>query len=230
VRTAAAGFVVMVLGGLLASACSAGVPVSSNCTLWADPDTTKLSDTTTVYLIARNVYGEPVSDAECFFYSDRVGMDVFIGSPDTTDLDGLAHARLASNQSNFWPNIPEVAHITVDCEGVVIGPISVYWLCRAGVDGRPGNAATLCQNAPNPFRGSTEITYALPTSAKVNLDIYDVSGRQVTTLVSGPAGPGSHRVAWDGRDANGKSVPAGVYFLRMTSPGFDETRSMIVLR
>jgi hypothetical protein len=220
----------MVAGMLLASTCWAGVPVASTSTLWADPDTTKLSDTTTVYIIVRDVYGEPIRDLECFFYSDRVGVDFFVGSPDTTDIDGLAQARLGSNQFNFWPNVPQVAHITVDCEGVVIGPISVYWLCRAGVDGRPGDALALYQSTPNPFRGSTEIGYALPKPGTVSLEIYDVTGKQVRTLVRGSIEPGNHSVRWDARDGSGRAVPPGVYYVRMTSPGFDETRSVIVLK
>ena len=229
-RTATSGLLLMAAGMLLASTCWAGVPGASTSTLWADQDTLKLNDTTTVYIIVRDVYGEPLPDLECFFYSDRVGVDFFIGSPDTSDIDGFAQARLWSNQFNFWPNVPQVAHITVDCEGVVIGPINVYWLCRAGVDDGRGAALALYQNTPNPFKGSTEIAYGVERPGRVSLDVYNVLGKKVRSLLGSTVGAGRHRIVWDGNDDAGRPLPSGTYYIRMAAPGFDETRSLVLLR
>jgi flagellar hook assembly protein FlgD len=88
----------------------------------------------------------------------------------------------------------------------------------------------LYRNAPNPFRGTTDIRYASPSRAQVNLGIYDVAGRHLRTLADGVVEPGSHNARWDGRDDKGGPVPPGVYFVRMTAPGFDKTRSLILLR
>jgi hypothetical protein len=230
VRSATAGVLLILAVTMMAVGCQAGIPVAGTSTLWAEPDTMKLSDTTTVYVIIRDVYGEPIDGLACSFYSDRGDTDVFIGSPDTTGIDGAAQARLTSNQFNFWPNVPHVAHVTVECEGVIIGPISVYWRSRAGVDGTSGSTFALYQNAPNPFGKATEVGYAAARPSKVSLVVYDVLGKQVRALVDASVGAGYHRAAWDGNDDAGRALSAGTYYVHMEAPGFSETRSLVLLR
>jgi hypothetical protein len=80
-------------------------------------------------------------------------------------------------------------------------------------------------NAPNPFRRSTTIRYALPQAANVTLTVYDVLGRRVRTLVSGEkqtAGRKRIRFAAGG-------LSAGVYVVRMRAGSFTETRRMVVV-
>jgi hypothetical protein len=97
----------------------------------------------------------------------------------------------------------------------------------------PVNPSTfaLYQNVPNPFNPSTSIHYDVPVGGGVvTLQIYDVSGRLVRTLIDGSRTPGEKRVTWDARDNYGSPVATGVYFYRMTAPGFENTRKMILLR
>jgi hypothetical protein len=79
----------------------------------------------------------------------------------------------------------------------------------------------LHQNHPNPFRGSTTITYDLPRAASVVLCIYDVQGRAIARLVEQHMSPDRYTVSFDARD-----LPGGVYFYSMTTEGFAETRRM----
>lgn len=74
---------------------------------------------------------------------------------------------------------------------------------------------------PNPFRGRTTISYALPSAGSAELAVFDAQGRRVRTLVSGerPAGPTS--VVWDGTRDDGSGAGPGVYFVRLASPGAD---------
>jgi len=89
----------------------------------------------------------------------------------------------------------------------------------------------LYQNAPNPFNPSTLIRYDVPSDgARVILRVYDVQGRPVHTLFDGMQSAGEKTLAWDGRDDNGILVPSGVYFYRMETDGFSETRKMLLIR
>lgn len=82
---------------------------------------------------------------------------------------------------------------------------------------------------PNPFRESTTLSYALPHEAQVDLRIYDVAGRIVTTLVSGSKPAGRHTVEWRGVDREGEDVAPGIYFCELTA-GADRVTKKIVRR
>ncbi len=86
-------------------------------------------------------------------------------------------------------------------------------------------AFSLGQNYPNPFNPSTVIEYVLPRSGLVTLEVFDVLGRVVRTLVSGFQGFGPHSVRFDGT-----GLSSGVYFYRLRSGGFSATKRLIVLR
>lgn len=88
----------------------------------------------------------------------------------------------------------------------------------------------LGQNYPNPFNANTFIEYSLPERAYVEITIYNVLGNEVRTLVNGVEDSGTHRVIWDGRNANGGSVATGIYFYRLKASEFVETKKMILLK
>ena len=89
---------------------------------------------------------------------------------------------------------------------------------------------TLFQNYPNPFNPATTIRYFLPDKAAVQIDIYDVSGRRISRLVEKTQSAGYHVAVWNGRNHNGRSVGAGVYFYRLTSGKKTLARKMVLLR
>ncbi|MEX0602343.1 MAG: S8 family serine peptidase, partial [Bacteroidota bacterium] len=89
---------------------------------------------------------------------------------------------------------------------------------------------SLAQNFPNPFNPSTTITYELPSRERVRIRVFDLVGREVSVLFDGDQEPGSHRVQWNGRDANGFGVPSGVYFYRLDGGRFSATRSMVLVK
>jgi murein DD-endopeptidase MepM/ murein hydrolase activator NlpD len=85
-------------------------------------------------------------------------------------------------------------------------------------------------NRPNPVRRATDIVFRLPAAGRARLAIYDVGGRRVRTVLDAvrPSGPGA--VTWDGRDEDGSTVPAGVYFYRLESGATARTQKMTVVR
>ena len=82
----------------------------------------------------------------------------------------------------------------------------------------------LWQNHPNPFQRSTLISYSLAVPAQVTLEVYDITGRLVETLVNETQKPGIHQVRWEK-----KTNPSGVYFYRLKAGEFVETRKMVVV-
>lgn len=88
----------------------------------------------------------------------------------------------------------------------------------------------LDQNYPNPFNPSTEINFALPVPSQVRVDVFNVLGQRVTTLVDGQMPAGNHSVTWYGNDNDGSQVSSGVYFYRITAENFASTKKMMLLK
>ncbi len=88
----------------------------------------------------------------------------------------------------------------------------------------------LGENYPNPFNPKTTIAFDLPATGKVDLTIFDLSGRQVATLVSGELAAGSHHVVWLGRDDDGRQMSSGLYFSRLSFANEVLTRKMVLLK
>jgi hypothetical protein len=91
-------------------------------------------------------------------------------------------------------------------------------------------AFALDQNVPNPFNPTTTIRFSLATPELVTLNIYDVAGRRIRTLVDTPQAAGTHTVTWNGTNDRGAAVSSGIYFYRLTAGGFAETRKMVLLK
>ncbi|MBD3163120.1 MAG: hypothetical protein GF328_13540, partial [Candidatus Latescibacteria bacterium] len=93
------------------------------------------------------------------------------------------------------------------------------------------SAIHLYRNAPNPFRETTVIRFALPEQMRIDLRVYDLAGNCVRTLIDGAVkSPGQHYVDWDGTDDRGQRVGSGVYFYCFESGSKREARSLILLR
>ena len=89
---------------------------------------------------------------------------------------------------------------------------------------------SLSANYPNPFNPATVIDYALPEKNAVMLQIFDLTGKLVRTLVNAEQSAGRYRVEWDGQNANGQPQASGVYFYKMTAGAYAETRKMLLVR
>ena len=90
--------------------------------------------------------------------------------------------------------------------------------------------AQLYQNAPNPFNSQTVFSYFLLTPSPMRLEVFTLSGQRVAILSTGPQQAGRHRLAWDGRDSEGRLLASGVYLYRLVSAEGVLTRKLILLR
>ncbi len=88
----------------------------------------------------------------------------------------------------------------------------------------------LLQNYPNPFNASTKISYRLREPALTKLEIFNLRGELVRSLVNEVQSPGSYQVNWDGTDSEGTEVSSGLYFYRLTSGEVSQTQKMSLLR
>ncbi len=88
----------------------------------------------------------------------------------------------------------------------------------------------LSQNYPNPFNPTTNITFGLPKESNVTIDVYNLMGQKVATLVNERINAGYHTVNWNGRDASGNRVTSGVYIYKITAGDFAKSKKMLLVK
>jgi predicted CXXCH cytochrome family protein len=88
----------------------------------------------------------------------------------------------------------------------------------------------LNQNFPNPFNPSTTITFSVPAKQAVRLDVFDIVGRLVKTIVDKELDAGNYRLIWDGKGRTGESVASGVYLYRLQAGAYSAMKKMIMLK
>ena len=88
----------------------------------------------------------------------------------------------------------------------------------------------LHQNYPNPFNPVTTLRYDLPEDALVNITIYDMMGRQISTLVSSLQSAGYKSIQWNGTNDAGQPVSAGVYLYKIQAGDYSQTKKMVLLK
>jgi hypothetical protein len=121
-------------------------------------------------------------------------------------------------------NDPDESPLDVPLQLTVTDPTGVP------IPSGPGRFS-LGRATPNPFGDRTVLRFEIPRAGvHADLSVFDVTGRRVKTLVSGPQTAGLHLVVWDGTDGGGNRVAAGTYFYRLRAQDFDESHRMVRLR
>ena len=89
---------------------------------------------------------------------------------------------------------------------------------------------SLHQNYPNPFNGDTVISFDLPQSEEVRLDVYNISGQRVRELVSQRLQAGVYRVGWDGKDGKGSALASGLYVYQILAGTHRQQKKLLLIR
>ncbi|MCB9465546.1 MAG: T9SS type A sorting domain-containing protein [Candidatus Eisenbacteria bacterium] len=145
-----------------------------------------------------------------------------------TRAEGLPHEQIWDAEVR---EVPGGYELWLACASRGIAVLTVPLNDPAGIADQDGPAPIrLEQNWPNPFTNQTDISYSLEGADQVRIDVFDVSGRLVRELWNGSSTPGSHSVAWDGRDRDLRPMPAGVYYYRLETSRGAVRRSMTLIR
>ncbi|MBK8982076.1 MAG: T9SS type A sorting domain-containing protein [Ignavibacteria bacterium] len=115
-----------------------------------------------------------------------------------------------------WAGRQVLIH-TTDGGGVIVNVSKLS-------NGKPSRFE-LHQNYPNPFNPKTIINYEIGFTSNVKLEVYDISGRMIKQLVNQKQNPGKYNYTFDGSD-----LPSAVYFYKLTTEDFTETRKMILAK
>jgi len=89
---------------------------------------------------------------------------------------------------------------------------------------------SLQQNFPNPFNPSTVIRYSVPEQGDIKLEVFDITGKLVRTLVNTFRLSGNYETVWNGRDDRGMNVPSGVYIYKLQAGKFSESKKMLLIK
>ena len=151
-------------------------------------------------------FGQLFDDAVNYGAGDST-MSVF-----AVDLDGdgdndLAVANVGSDDISIFINLSNTTDVDNSPETYLPGSFGIF------------------QNYPNPFNAMTVIRYSLPEPSDVAIEIYDLLGRKVETLVEGRQPAGYHQIVWDAEDKS-----TGMYFYRIQAGEYSETKKMVLLR
>jgi aminopeptidase N len=123
-----------------------------------------------------------------------------------------SHAEMCSNSEYILRNLLGEPHDPTGVEDVAAGQMR------------------LSQNAPNPFSAATRIAFSLPKALEVEMNVYDVRGREVARLIDKRMDAGRHSVMWTGRDRAGRAVAPGVYWYSLRAGERALTHRMVILR
>ncbi len=199
---------------------------------------------------------DPVSGAVLQSFTTMPSIDVSYGDLDVCASTGnlFVVSSLSASMVEFTPTggfvaahalpgtVTEPAGLAVGGGGGELwagGPVGLVWRMSgppcgtvsvapppAPHDGISGITAL----HPNPVTSTTRLRFALGLDAPVTVRVHDVAGRALRTLFRAALPAGVHELTWDARDDRGARLPAGTYFVRVTTPQWNETRAVVVVR
>ena len=133
---------------------------------------------------------------------------------------------------SLWYNLMKIESQVMIASGVI--PLStaniMYKPAEEDHSGLTPTSFSLAQNYPNPFNPSTTISYQVPVGSRVLVQVFNVLGREVQTLVDEEQPAGTYHVVWDGKDSHRQAVASGVYFYRLTAGELTQTRKMTLIK
>jgi len=188
----------------------------------------------------------PNSDVTYDIYLKKRSNGV-IGDP-TLEASSLPHST-TSYTSPVYINLPNGTDLLYWDVRAYHSPTSTsadpWWTCSGYGTAQPktiANDATKAEigeeiqefavsNFPNPFNPTTTIRFSLPDNAQVSLEIFNVLGEKVRTLIHGQTyEPGYYNVVWDGKDNNGRTASSGIYFYRIVAGQNVKTVKMLLMK
>ena len=150
-------------------------------------------------------------------------------------FDGDSWTSFTGHESNLQNDV-YVRAILTDSQGETwIGSSKALTLCDTKTEPILKKSAvptqmTITGNYPNPFNPSTTVEFIISEGGNVKLEVYNITGQKVRSLLSDTMAPGKHTVVWDGRNDAGMDVSSGVYLFRLKMQTTDMTHRMMLVR
>jgi hypothetical protein len=149
---------------------------------------------------------------------DLIGEEIFV----EVDLDKYPAGLV---KFGFYGEADDLVDIEIFIDNFIITSDA------SGKDGiTPLSTNYLKNNYPNPFNPETTISYHIAQPGMVKLNIYNIKGQKVKTLVNENNAVGDYNILWNGIDDNGKDVSSGIYFYRLESNDYTSTKKMILMK
>ncbi|MFQ5870114.1 MAG: T9SS type A sorting domain-containing protein, partial [Candidatus Zixiibacteriota bacterium] len=159
--------------------------------------------------------GEEISGAQDSFVEETRSLGDYLGEEDVRIRFRLT-SDIFDNQDGWY----------IDDVTIILNPTGV----EEESEGQIPLAFSLSQNYPNPFNSSTEIVFSIPEESQVSLTIYNLLGQTVIRPLEEKLPAGEHNFLWAGKDSEGKELPSGLYFYRLSTGEFSDTRKMTILK
>ena len=171
-------------------------------------------------------------DFEIYINGKLDAISTYSGSILTTNINFLIGQILpGNNQVNFKGVLDD---IRIYDYALSHSEIRSLYDIVSSVNDEPENyfpdQTILFQNYPNPFNSQTVISFQIKSAAKVSLEIYNILGNKIQTLVDEYKRAGHYSVSWDGNDESGLQVPTGIYFYRLIADNYTQTKKLLILK
>jgi hypothetical protein len=166
----------------------------------------------------------------------KLPIDVVTGEPTTDIKDSL----LVKNHPEYVRGIWNYYFVKNDLSGgmhnaryavaLLQKALGIYYTdVKQANDEIPKDFA-LKQNYPNPFNPSTKIEFSIAKQERVKLEVYDILGKLVNTIVDKDISAGNYQVGWMGTSSDGMKVPTGIYLLRLQAGSFSSVKKMMLVK
>ena len=140
------------------------------------------------------------------------------------DTDNISYRSYWYNTSSGWNMISTGEYLM---RTIVVTPTGIKEIGNDGV--RPASYQ-LVGNYPNPFNPSTDIKFLAPQDGNVRIDIYNINGQLVKTVLDEYVSAGVKAVTWDGTNADGSKVNSGIYLYKLTAGDVVQTQKMVLMK
>jgi FlgD Ig-like domain len=159
-----------------------------------------------------------------------------IGSGSVTKSDSLKVANrldYVAGIYNYWYVVEDRCsgmHNTKYAVQILGKALNLKWADINRDDFGVPETYTLSQNYPNPFNPTTTIHFSIANPTDVRIDVYDMIGQHVTSLINTQMSAGKYNITWNGQDKNGSRVASGMYLYRMVAGNFTMTKKMLMIK
>lgn len=187
---------------------------------------------------AIDIFASAPTGDNVMFYFDDVTLNVLTPSRELQSYNVYLDGNMVGNTDEtewMFEDLVNGQTYTAGVEAVYdegVSDLVTVDFTYTGVDA--GNnligSTSLRGNYPNPFNPTTTINFNLATAGHVTLEVYNIKGEKVRTLVDTELPASEHSVVWDGKDNNNKSVSSGVYFYKMKAADYTSSKKMILLK